>query len=188
MLLQTRMLTRGLMILTITATSLFGAPQELVAPVHGETLQQFGARIIPKGAKMLHPVVHGNLGADTTSIAVFFRDEQGYGFRGWILMPENRAYRKLVLPEHESPASAEIKAVFFRVVGDDKRREMFVICEHTSGVGGYPGNITPFYTTYVFRLDGNHIEEDEALESQLDPAGQLRTAGQVIGRLKALGY
>jgi hypothetical protein len=182
------MLARALMIFTITATSLFGTPQELVAPMHGETMQQFGARIIPKGAKMLHPVVHGNLGPGTTSIAVFFRGEQETGFRGWILMPENGAYRKLVLPEHESPASAEIKAAFFRVVGDDKQREMFVLCEHVSGVGHYPGSITPFYTTYVFRVDGKRTEEDEALESQLDPAGQLRTAGQVIGRLRALGY
>jgi hypothetical protein len=181
-----RMTTAGLLAAVLVLSRPLPAQQGVLALRKSESLQQFGIRIVPKDRKILHAVVKGDFGAISGNVIILFSGDNGRGFAGWVLVPENDGYRKLDLPAREFPASTEIRAVFF-AQADHRGRALFVLCKHISGVGRYPGNVTPFFTTYVYGSDGNRIEELEDIEDHLDPVGNLRTAHQVLQKLRELG-
>jgi hypothetical protein len=184
--LRHRVTTVGLLTAIFVFSHELPAQQEVLALRKGESLQQFGARVVPKDGKILHAVVRGDFGPTNGNVVILFGSDGKRGFAGWVLVPEGPEYRKLILPDREFPASTEIRAVFFAQAGHEGRA-LFVLCKHISGVGRYPGNITPFYTTYVYGSDGNRITELVDVEDQLDPVGSLSTAHQVLQRLRELG-
>jgi len=119
----------------------------------GESLQAFGARIIPRGMSLAHPVVVGDFGTSAGNIVVLFRAEEFRDYTGWALVSDGSAYRKFVLPDGTFPVATTIRAVFFDNADSDTERELFVLCRHISGIGRAPGNTTPFYNTYIYDLD-----------------------------------
>jgi hypothetical protein len=160
--------------------------QQFVAVDRGESAQHIGQRIIPKDKGLMHSVVTGDFGLTKGTLIILFSGDGGRGFTGWVLVPERDGYNKLTLPKHEFPASTEVRAVFFAPAGHVKERELFVLCKELSGVGRYPGNITPFYTTYVYRLDGSNIKIDEETEYDLNHTNEPRTRQQILKRLEDL--
>src|SRR5262245_23627089 len=154
----------------------------------GESLQQFAARIIPPGMTLIHQVTEGDFGPSSKNIVVLFSKEKYRPFTGWVLVREGEVYKKYILPEFNLPVSTEIMAVMYANAGQGPEKELLILCKHISGVGRYPGNITPFYTTYVYGWNNGSITYLEEATDRLDPVGSLRTAGQVKNRLKKLGY
>ena len=150
----------------------------------GESAQLIGQRFVPQGRKMMHSVATGEFGSAKHSVLVLFSGEDDRGFAGWVLLPEGNTYRKLALPAREFPMFTKIRAVFFKRAGRATTNDLFVLCEHISGAGRSPGNTKPFYTTYVYDLDGDQISERKDIEDELDPAGQIRSEQQLLQKLK----
>lgn len=134
----------------------------------GESLPSFASRIIPKGMRLAHPVVTVDVGPFKKSVVILFQPAKYREFTGWVLAPEDNGYRKYVLPFVQLPVSTEVKAVFVANTDHDTDLELFILCKHISGVGRYPGNITPFCNTYVFDWDGNGFTYLEDLSAGLD--------------------
>lgn len=154
----------------------------------GETLQNFGARIIPAGKKLAHTVVEGDFGSSRGNIVVLFQESDYREFSGWVLVPDGAGYRKYVLPEVRLPVSTKIEAVFFDNADRDPDRELLILCEHISGAGRYPGNVTPFWTTYVYDWNGSGFTWLEDVTFNLDAVGRTRTVKQVRRLLRKSGY
>lgn len=154
----------------------------------GETLQNFGARIIPAGMQLAHPVLEGNFGSSRRNIIILFHEDDYREFTGWVLIPEGTSYRRYILPEVRLPVSTKIKAVFFDNADCDSERELLILCEHISGVGRYPGNVTPFYTSYVYDWNGSGFTWLEDTTFDLDAVGQTKTVRGVRRLLRRLGY
>jgi hypothetical protein len=160
-----------------------GAQEPLLVRQPGESLQSFALTIIPKGMKLAHPVVTGDVGPFKKSVVILFQPEKYREFTGWVLAPEDNGYRKYALPFVQLPVSTEVKAVFFTNADQDKNPELFILCKHISGAGRYPGNITPFCNTYVFDWDGNGFTYLEDVSASLDSC----TAAGVRRKLANIG-
>ncbi len=145
-------------------------------------LQKFGSRIIPQGTSLTHPVTQGIFGSEK-SIVVLFSKERYRPFNGWILTPLENGYKKLIIPVPDLPVSTKIKSVLFANADQDAQKELLILCEHISGIGRAPSNITPFYNTYVFDKDEDSIAYLESVSNQINYAGDVRTAKQLRRKL-----
>jgi hypothetical protein len=153
-----------------------------------ETLEQFGRRITPAGMELAHPVVEGDFGNAKGNVVLLFHKERYREFIGWVLVPEGAGYKKFVLPEVRLPVSTEIEAVFFDNADHDAEKELLILCKHISGVGRYPGNMTPFWTTYVYDWNGNGFTSLDDVSTKLDAVGHTRTVSGVRRLLRKQGY
>jgi hypothetical protein len=79
----------------------------------GETLNEFGQRIIPKGMKLAHPVVKGDFGPTKGNIVVLFHKNDADFCTGWALIPEGNKYKKFILPTPDFQIVPTILSVFF---------------------------------------------------------------------------
>lgn len=152
-----------------------------------ESLQAFGARVIPSGMKLAHKVVRGDFGPSKGNVVVLFHERDEREFTGWILIPGGRSYGRYILPPVRLPISTKIKAVFFGNADSDPERELLILCEHISGVGRYPGNVTPFWTTYVYDWNGQGFSWLENMTMNLDAVGRTRTVKGVRRLLRRQG-
>lgn len=154
----------------------------------GESLQSFGARVIPEGMRLEHPVTEVEFGGAGKSVVVLFNEEEYRPFVGWVFVPEGEGYKRLELPEAQFPVGTEVKAVFPANADRDPEPELLIICEQISGVGKPPGNITPYCNAYVYDLTGDNIAHLRGVGIDLEPEETNCTAVQIRRRLKRLGY
>lgn len=162
--------------------------EPLPTKLPGETLQQFGARIIPPDMKLAHTVVAGDFGPAKGCVVVLFQESEHREFAGWVLAPEDKGYKKFVLPKVRLPVSTKIRAVFFDNADNDPGKELLILCEHISGAGRYPGNVAPFWNTYVYDWNGSGFTWLEEVTKSLDAVGKTSTVRSVRRLLKKQGY
>jgi hypothetical protein len=174
----------GFLALVLPCTGAAQTQEPKVVGNSSESARRIGQGFVPQGRKMMHSVVTGEFGSTPNSVIVLFSGEEDRGFAGWVLLPEGKTHRKLALPAREFPVFTKIRAVFFARAGRATTNDLFVLCEHISGTGRGPGNTKPFYTTYVYGLDGAQISERKDIEDELDPVGQIRSERQVLQKLK----
>jgi hypothetical protein len=150
----------------------------------GETLEEFGKRIIPKGMKLAHTVVRGNFGSTENNIVILFHENEGDDYIGWVLIPSGMTYKKFVLPATGFPIGKKVEAIFFANADSDTDREILVLCTVNSGAGG-----APFGEVFVYDWDGKQFKYLEDISDKLTiEQGEKRTVQEVRKRLKSLGY
>jgi hypothetical protein len=150
----------------------------------GETLNEFGQRIIPKGMKLAHPVVKGDFGPSKGNIVVLFQQQDAERYTGWVLMPEGARYKKYILPPStDYPIRGLVEAVFFANADSDPERELLILCEHASGAGG-----STFWSIYAYDWAGSGYKYLEDISDEFGVQTRYRTAQAIRNRLKQLGY
>ena len=150
----------------------------------GETLEEFGKRIIPKGMKLAHKVTQGDFGPTKGNIVILFHKNEGDDYIGWVLIPSGTTYKKFVLPSTGFPVGKTVEAVFFANADSDVERELLVLCTVTSGAGG-----GDFGEVYVYDWNGKQFRYLADISDELTiEQGEKRTVQEVRKRLKSLGH
>ena len=150
----------------------------------GETLNEFGQRIIPKGMKLAHPVVKGDFGPTKGNIVVLFHKNDADFCTGWALIPEGSKYKKYILPTPDFHIVPTILSVFFANADTNADRELLILGEYYSGAGGRG----PWYNVYVYHWTGEKLVHLDDISEELSDQVKYRTAQAVRNRLKQLGY
>jgi hypothetical protein len=185
------MIYKTVIAVAILSCSLSGvgyAQESAVVLRQGEALNDFGTRIIPNGMKLAHNVVKGDFGSAKENIVVLFHKGEFEDYIGWVLAPDGAGYKKYTLPSKTAPVSTEVEAVFFANIDSDPDRELLILCKHISGVGRYPGNITPFWTVYAYDWNGGEYKYLEDIPDEFVVQREYRTVQSIRNRLKQLGY
>ena len=150
----------------------------------GETLDEFGKRIIPGGMKLAHPVVKGDFGPTKGNIVVLFHKNDWDFCTGWALIPAGDKYKKFILPTPDFHIVQTILSVFFDNADTNADRELLILAEYFSGAGG--GG--PWYNVYVYHWTGEKLTYLDDISEDLSDQVKYRTAQAVRKRLKELGY
>lgn len=162
--------------------------QEVLTRKPGESIENFGNRILPPETELAHKVLVGSYGPSRNNILLLFRRAlESSNYTGWVLMPQDNSitsYQKVVLPPMEEiPRHFDItvSSVLYANADKDKELELIILYEYyRTGSGNETGN-----AVYVY--DWNGREFAVLNETSMKLVG-LKSAKAVRRKLKALGY
>jgi hypothetical protein len=170
---------------TPTAAPPTATPEVLRNP--GESLDDFGRRIIPPGTQLVHPVLEGEFGPGAENVVVLFSANVEKGpYTAWVLVPHNGGYGvPYVLPQPKLLSDYlkwEVQAVLFAPVDGRPGDELIIMSDGYSGEGPSP---TRIHSTWVYGWSGTEFRQ---LSDVTEALGDAYPAQAVRDRLAALGY